>query len=187
MKKLYFISGNLGKIQEAKEKFAGIGIEIIQKNIGYPEIQANTLEEVALYGSENIRNRFDEPFILEDAGLFIDAFKGFPGVYSAYVYFKIGCEGILKLMKDIKDNTRNAIFRSVYSYCELNRKPVIFVGECNGKISKSCIGNYGFGFDPIFIPAGEKRTFAQMDINEKNNYSHRGKSLQKLIYYIKNH
>ena len=90
-------------------------------------------------------------------------------------------------MEDIKDGLRSAVFRSVYAYCEPNKKPIIFVGESHGIISKSCTGNHGFGFDPIFIPAGEKKTFAQMNTNEKNKYSHRGKSLQRLINYIKNH
>ena len=89
MKKLYFITGNKGKLIEAKKKFSEIDIEIIQKDIGYPEIQADSLEEVAIFGANDIQKRFDRPFFLEDAGLFIDGLNGFPGVYSAFVFYKI--------------------------------------------------------------------------------------------------
>ncbi|KYK30607.1 MAG: non-canonical purine NTP pyrophosphatase [Thermoplasmatales archaeon SG8-52-3] len=186
MKTLYFITGNKGKLLEAKKRFSKINFEIIQKDIGYPEIQADSLEEVALFGVNDIQKRFDKPFFLEDAGLFIDSLNGFPGVYSAYVFYKIGCSGILKLMEKYEGNKRKACFRSVIVYKGLNKDPEIFIGESYGLISKISIGDYGFGYDPIFIPENEKRTFAQMETDEKNRFSHRGKSLNKLINYIKN-
>ena len=182
---LYFITSNKGKVKEAKEKFSDIKIDIIQRNLGYPEIQADTLEEVALFGVEHVKKKFNYPFILEDAGLFINVLNGFPGVYSAYVYHKIGCSGILRLMKDFNDN-RNATFKSTYAYFVPDKKPIIFTGECHGIISKKEIGNLGFGFDPIFIPNGELRTFAEMKTEEKNKFSHRGKSLDKLKDFFKN-
>ncbi len=186
MKTLYFITGNKGKFDEAKESFSDIDYNIVQKNLGYPEIQADTLEEVALFGVDYLKNKVDYPFILEDAGLFIDEFDGFPGVYSKYVFYRIGCLGILKLLKNIEQEKRRAVFKSVYAYFEPGKKPFIFLGECYGNISKNCIGTHGFGYDPIFIPEGEKKTFAQMEINEKNKYSHRGKSLEKLKVFLKN-
>lgn len=179
MKQLYFITSNKGKALEAKKKFSKIGLEIIQKNLGYPEIQANTLEEVADFGAQYVESKINEPFFLEDAGLFIDALKGFPGVYSAYVFHTIGCKGILKLMKNIEN--RKATFRSIIAYKELNKDLKIIKGECQGYISKEEIGNNGFGYDPIFIPKGEKKTFAEMKTDEKNQFSHRGKSLDKLL------
>jgi len=186
MKTLYFITSNKGKVLEAKEKFSDLDIKIIQKNLGYPEIQTDTLEEVAIFGVDYLKERFDKPFILEDAGLFIDALDGFPGVYSAYVFYRIGCQGILTLIKDFDDAKRKAAFKSVYAYSEPGKKPIIFLGECRGTISKEQLGKHGFGYDPIFIPDGRTKTFAQMDTNEKNQYSHRGKSLEKLKNYFKN-
>ncbi|KYK26417.1 non-canonical purine NTP pyrophosphatase [Thermoplasmatales archaeon SG8-52-1] len=182
---LYFITSNKGKVKEAKDKFSDIDIKIIQKDLGYPEIQADTLEEVAFFGAEHVKKKFNRPFILEDAGLFINALNGFPGVYSAYVYHKIGCDGILRLLKDFNEN-RNATFKSMYAYCKPNKKPIIFSGECQGMISKKEIGTLGFGFDPIFIPKGKLKTFAQMKTKEKNKISHRGKSLDKLKDFFKN-
>ena len=96
MKTIYFITSNKGKALEAKKKFSEINIEVIQKNLGYPEIQADTLEEVAIFGVEDVKKRFDYPFILEDAGLFMMHLDGFPGVYSAYVFIQLDV-GILKL------------------------------------------------------------------------------------------
>lgn len=186
MMTLFFITGNKGKLIEAKTKFSDLNIDIIQKDLGYPEIQTDSLENVALFGAEYVQKKLDQPFILEDAGLFIDALDGFPGVYSAYVFYKIGCSGILTLLDGLNDNKRKATFKSVYAYGESGKNPMFFIGECSGIISKKTLGEHGFGYDPIFIPDGEIRTFAQMETEEKNLFSHRGKSLEKLKDFIKN-
>lgn len=186
MKKVYFITGNNEKFSEAKKKFSELNIEIVQKDLGYPEIQADSLEDVALFGAEHIQKRFNKSFFLEDAGLFISGLNGFPGVYSAYIFYKIGCAGILKLMNDLEDSNRKACFKSAVAFGEPDRKPLLFIGESHGKISKKPSGKHGFGYDPIFIPNDETRTFAQMETEEKNQFSHRGKSLEKLIDFFKN-
>lgn len=183
MKTIYFITGNKGKFSEVREKLQHLNIAILQHNIGYPEIQADSLEEVARYGAEYIKKRFSHPFILEDAGLFIDALDGFPGVYSKYVFLTIGCEGILKLLENKEQRT--AVFRSVYVYSEPNKNPQFFVGESTGKIAAKKRGKGGFGYDPIFIPDDETKTFAEMNTKDKNKYSHRGKALNKLIEFLK--
>jgi XTP/dITP diphosphohydrolase len=186
MKTIYFITSNKGKFSEVKEKFSKINIEIIQKDLGYPEIQADSLDDVAIFGANHIQKKFNKSFFLEDAGLFIDTLNGFPGVYSAYTYYKIGCSGILKLLEDTEDNNRNACFKSVIAFKEPNRKSILFSGESLGTISKKPHGTHGFGYDPIFIPENEAKTFAQMNTVEKNRYSHRGKSLNKLMDFFKN-
>jgi XTP/dITP diphosphohydrolase len=183
MRTLYFITSNKGKFLEAKEKLLPLGFSVIQKDLGYPEIQAESLEDVALQGVKHIRMEFHKPFMLEDAGLFIEALQGFPGVYSKYVFFTIGLPGILRLLSEVKN--RKAIFRSVYAYSELGHEPIISVGECNGTITTGQQGKNGFGYDPIFIPKGLHRTFGEMTIDEKNRYSHRSKALNKLILSLK--
>jgi len=180
--KLSFITGNQGKFIEVKEKMCKLNIELIQENIGYPEIQANTLEDVAVYGVSDIRQRFQNPFIIEDAGIFINTLNGFPGVYSKYVHSTIGCKGVLNLMEDKKD--RCAIFRSVYGYSEPEEDPIFFVGECKGKISRDERGKGGFGYDPIFIPETKTMTFAEMNITQKNKLSHRGIALDNLLKFL---
>jgi len=184
MRTLYFITSNKGKFLEAKEKLRPLGFSVVQKNLGYPEIQAESLEDVALQGITHVRMSFNEPFMLEDAGLFIEALHGFPGVYSKYVFFTIGLPGILKLLSGVKD--RKAVFRSVYVYSEPGHKPIISVGECNGIISTEQRGKNGFGYDPIFLPLGLRGTFGEMTMDEKNRYSHRSKALDKLILNLKN-
>ena len=186
MKTLYFITSNKGKVLEAKSKLSDLNIDVIQKDLGYPEIQTDNLEDVARIGAGFVQKKFNHPFILEDAGLFVDVLDGFPGVYSAYIFYKIGCSGILKLLEELNDDKRKATFRSVYAYGEPGKKPMLFVGECRGTISKKDLGEHGFGYDPIFIPDSETKTFAQMKTEEKNRFSHRGKSLEKLKNFLKN-
>ena len=184
MKTIVFVTHNDGKFREAQEKFKALNIKLQQYKDGYPEIQADTLEEVALYGVEYLQTRISLPFFLEDAGLFIDTLNGFPGVYSAYVFKTIGCEGILKLLENTA--RRTAAFRSVIAYKEPNKKAILFEGTCRGTIANEKRGTNGFGYDPIFIPDNSIQTFGEMDVKTKNSYSHRGQSLQRFIEYMKN-
>ena len=181
--KLRFATHNKGKFMEAKAILEPIGITLEQYDKGYPEIQSTSLEDVATYAANFLKGKIESPFFLEDAGLFIDALNGFPGVYSAYVFASIGCEGILKLLEDCTE--RDAHFESVIAYVE-NEDVRIFKGICKGEIAMEKRGNKGFGFDPIFIPNGSNKTFGEMEPEEKNVYSHRGKSIRKLAEYIVN-
>ncbi len=184
MKKLYFITSNKGKVKEATEKLRPLGFSVVQKDLGYPEVQADSLEEVAQQAIEHVRAKFHQAFMLEDAGLFIEALQGFPGVYSKYVFFTIGLPGILRLLDEVKN--RKAVFLSVYAYSKPAKKPVIVVGECTGTISTEMLGKHGFGYDPIFIPNGAEKTFGEMTIGEKNQFSHRARALEKLVTELKN-
>jgi len=183
MKRLYFITGNSGKLQELQNKLKHLQIEIVQHNIGYPEPQVDTLEEVARFGVDHIQKQgIDHPFILEDAGLFIKNLNDFPGVYSKYVFLTIGLDGILQLMKDKKD--RKAEFQSVIAYAKPTGDPVIFKGICKGTLSYEQKGSNGFGYDPIFIAQDKKFTFAEMKTEEKNSLSHRGNAVEKLVEFL---
>lgn len=171
-----FVTSNEGKFAEAR----GIFKDLVQKNIGYTEIQADTLEEVATYGMKEVSSRLQGPVMLEDAGLFIEALKGFPGVYSAYVQKTIGNDGILRLMQGRED--RKAYFRSVVAYTEPGMEPRLFKGEVHGKIGFESRGGKGFGYDPIFY-VGEK-SLGEMEIEEKNRISHRAASMKALKEYL---
>ena len=176
----YFQTTNLHKFQEAKIIFEKYGLKLERIPNRYKEIQAESLEDVVI---EAIREIGKERVFIEDAGLFIDFLNGFPGVYSSYVEKTIGNEGILKLMKDVKN--RNAKFISVVAFLE-SLSPLkikIFRGEVKGTISIEKKGKEGFGFDPIFIPLGYNKTFAE-DINLKMKVSHRKKSIEKLARYL---
>lgn len=154
--------------------------QVVQHDVGYPEIQADTLQKVVRFGLEWLGPRIDGPFMIEDAGLFVDGLGGFPGVYSSYAYQTIGNHGILRLLQDVDE--RDAVFRSVVGLDHGEQH--FFLGESRGSIATAMHGEHGFGYDPIFVPEGSSRTFAEMKTVEKNRYSHRGKALKKLSAYL---
>lgn len=175
---IYFVTSNKGKYAEAQAMFG----DLVQKDIGYAEIQADTLEEVALYGMKEVALRLEGPVMLEDAGLFVQALRGFPGVYSAYVQRTIGNAGILRLMEGEED--RSAYFKSVVAYVEPGMQTKLFSGEVHGQIGFEPRGNQGFGYDPIFYVDGI--SLAEMDMKKKNLISHRAKSMRALNEWRQN-
>ncbi len=175
------VTHNKNKYLEYKEIFESKNIEIEWINLEYPEIQADDLEDIVLFSLYYLVDKIERPFFLEDAGLFIKSLNGFPGPYSSYVHGKIGNTGILKLMKNEKD--RSAEFRAVIGYYD--GKAHIFSGSVNGRISFEERGKNGFGYDPIFIPKGSKKTFGEMELTEKNNFSHRKKVSESFLNEIK--
>jgi len=173
---IYFVTGNKGKFEEAQ----AILDEVVQKNIGYIEIQADSLEEVAIFGMREVVGRLDGPVMIEDAGMFVEGLNGFPGVYSAYVSDTVGNEGILRLMEGMEN--REAVFRSVVGYAEPGLDPLLFEGELRGEITLEPRGTGGFGYDPIFEVRG--RTIAEMSLEEKNEISHRAVAIRALEEWL---
>lgn len=173
---IYFVTSNRGKFKEACAIFGNLEM----RNLGYTEVQADTLEEVVEFGMREVNTNLSSPFMIEDAGLFIQCFKGFPGVYSAYVQGTLGNDGILKLMEGKDD--RRAYFRSVIGYVEPGREPMMFTSELHGRIGFQARGSLGFGYDPIFY-IGDK-SLGEMEIEEKNKISHRGKSMIALKQWL---
>ena len=173
-----FITGNEHKVKEAENIFKDYDIELEHIDFGYDELQG-TLEEVALSGAKYASRKLDRPVIVEDAGLFIKALKGFPGTYSHYVQDTLGNQGILKLMEDVSD--RYAEFRSVIGYCAPNSEPKTFLGKVEGEIAVEERGDLGFAFDPLFYVPSEGKTFGELTTEEKNQFSHRKNSLMKFI------
>lgn len=178
--KIYFVTGNAGKVKEAKKLCEGTGIQIQQVEYSYPELQCDDIGEIARYGAQDAANHLGKRVIVEDAGLFISALKGFPGPYSSYVFKTLGNEGILKMMAGIKG--RKACFRSAVGYCEPNGEAVTFTGVVKGEIAREIKGEHGFGYDPIFTYDG--KTFGEHTIEEKNKVSHRCKALKKFIEWL---
>ena len=176
---LNVLTSNEGKFREYKRDLEPYFREIRMADIGYPEIQANTLEEVVKYILDELSSF--APLIIDDSGLFIDTLNGFPGVYSSYVMDTLGCEGILKIM-DGEEN-REAHFECVIGY--LNEDKELFKGISEGMITDEMKGDGGFGYDPIFKPKDKNKTYAQMSTEEKNNISHRGKAMDEFLNYIK--
>jgi XTP/dITP diphosphohydrolase len=174
----YFLTSNEHKFREARELFEEHGLKLEWMNESYDELQGDTLEEVAMAALKSIER---ENAFIEDAGLFVDALKGFPGVYSSYVLETLGNEGMLKLLEGVEN--RGARFESIVAY-KAGEEVKIFKGVVIGNISHSPMGAKGFGYDPIFIPAGHSVTFAE-DYELKRRVSHRSISMMKLIDYLK--
>ncbi len=141
------------------------------------EIQADTLEEVVKHCLAELRAKRTDDVIIDDSGLFIDALGGFPGVYSSYVYRTLGCRGILRLLSGSED--RKASFVCIVG-CIAGGADIVVSGMVEGSIGFEERGDRGFGFDPIFIPKGYERTFAEMTVEEKNPISHRGRAIRAL-------
>ena len=174
----YFVTSNIHKFQEARRVLSEYKIATAKLRVGAVEIQDDSLENIAEASVLDAVKNCGLPIFVEDAGLFIEALKGFPGPYSKYVYNTIGTKGILKLMKNIEK--RSAHFQSVIAFSSPDEQPICFRGKVEGKISLQERGTSGFGYDPIFEPtAGDGRTFAEMTLNEKNGYSHRAEALRK--------
>jgi XTP/dITP diphosphohydrolase len=155
-------------------------IEAEHVKIPYDEIQTSDLKDVVKDGMERLKAKGITNFIIDDSGMFVDAMKGFPGVYSAYVQKTIGNAGILKLMDGVKE--RNANFQCCIG-CSIDGNDVIVLGKCNGVILTEEKGTEGFGYDPIFSHDG-KRSFAELPMEEKNKVSHRGIAIQLLMKEI---
>ena len=189
--KLIFASNNKHKIEELKA-FSGNDIEIVSLkeagiDIDIPEPH-DSLEENASEKSWTIHRLTGNDCFSEDTGLEIEALNGEPGVRSARYAsesrsFNDNIEKVLKKLSSEKN--RNARFRAVISLI-IGGKETQFEGICNGKIIDSPQGSEGFGYDPIFMPDGSKLSFAEMSIEEKNQFNHRAKAAAKLVAFLQN-
>ncbi|MCL2288839.1 MAG: XTP/dITP diphosphatase [Candidatus Bathyarchaeota archaeon] len=185
-KTILFVTGNFHKFEEVRNILNLRGITVGMLRMKGKEIQSDHTNEIAENSAIEAFNRCHLPLIVEDSGLFIDAYNGFPGTYSAYVYKTIKNEGILKLMENTQN--RKATFYSTIAYCSQKTGTVLFEGKIDGKITlteRKVKSNSGFGFDPIFQPTQSKKTFAEMTLKEKNNMSHRTQAVSKFAQWYK--
>ncbi len=185
---IYFVTGNIHKFNEISDLFskADIKYNLKRKEVEMVEIQTTNVKKVATFKLNSIKGQIDGSYFIEDAGFFVDIpLDGFPGVYSSYVMKTIGNKGILRLIDDFEKTS--AHFTSIIAlYFKPLDRNLFFEGIINGKISKTVRGERGFGFDPIFIPNSiSNKTFAEISTEEKNNISHRGQALKKLISFLK--
>lgn len=179
--KIYLATSNKHKLEEIALALAPYKIKVEMLNVRKLEIQSKSIEEIATRAVENLEVA-DSPIAVEDSGLFIDALNGFPGPYSHYVYETIGIKGVLKLLEE--EACRSATFVSVIALKTPGEQVILFKGETRGIIAYEPKGTGGFGFDPVFIPEGSTKTFAEMTAEEKNLFSHRGKAVKKMAEWI---
>lgn len=189
MDKLIFATNNQHKVDEIRNvlgnvfdiislKDAGIDIDIPEP---HKTLEANATEKSLTIYTLTKKNCFSE-----DTGLEVDSLHGEPGVKSArYAGVDRSFEAnIDKLLNNLKtSNNRNARFRTVISLI-FNGEETQFEGICEGIILKERRGANGFGYDPVFMPKGSTKSFAEMNIEEKNLFSHRKKAMRKLINFL---
>lgn len=180
---LRFVTGNKGKLSEARTHLERAGVRVRAAKATPVEPQATNLRDVAVAKAESVRGRVKVPYFVEDAGFFIPALNDFPGVFSAHAYDTIGCKGILRLLTT--RHARSARFEAVVALVEGAGPPRIFEGVVMGRVPARQRGDQGFGFDPIFVPEGGRKTFAQMGAQAKNQVSHRARALDALASYFK--
>jgi len=198
--KLVFASNNKHKIQEIKmlvEKYFSVvdtdkyfeivGLEQIGCLEDIPET-ADTVEGNAIIKADYVTQNYDFSCFADDSALEVEVLNGNPGVFSARYAGeqKNDDDNIRRLLSQLEDETnRNAQFKTVIAL-NLNREQHIFTGIVKGKITTEKRGTNGFGYDPIFVPDGYDRTFAELNTEEKNKISHRALAFEQLSRFLTN-
>jgi len=186
---IIFATNNANKVKEIKavtgERLLVLSLEDAGINIDIPEphdtLEANATEKSSVIHTLTKKNCFSE-----DTGLEISSLNGEPGVKSARYAgdernFQANIDLVLQKLLNIED--RSAQFRTVISLI-WNNQEHLFEGICKGQIITKQRGSEGFGYDPIFVPEGASKCFAEMSMEEKNQYSHRKKAMTKLINFL---
>jgi XTP/dITP diphosphohydrolase len=187
--KLCFATNNKHKLEEVAKavgnRFKILSLEELSVLEELPETQ-DTLEGNALQKALYVFNKTSLPCFADDSGLEVEALNGAPGVYSARYAGpqRSSNDNIRKLLETLKsEQNRKARFRTVIALVGLGEHK-LFEGVVSGVITERETGDGGFGYDPIFLPNGFQRTFAEMSVEEKNNLSHRGHAVSKLVRYL---
>ena len=187
--KLVFATHNHNKAKEIQslleERFEILTLTEIDCLDEIPET-AETLEGNSLLKAQFVSENFKVNCFADDTGLEIEALNGRPGVYSArYAGEEKSAEANMnRVLSELENSTnRNAQFRTVITLI-LEGKTHIFEGIVKGEIIREKRGTDGFGYDPIFVPEGQNKTFAEMTMSEKNLQSHRARAFQKMIDFL---
>jgi len=187
---LIFATYNQHKTEEAREIAASAIYIKNLKDIGcFDEIPetADTLQGNALQKARYVHEHYHVNCFADDTGLEVEALDGRPGVYSAR-FAGEHCtyqDNVNKLLKEMEGKTnRKACFKTVVALI-LDNEEYLFEGRVDGEIIENQKGTSGFGYDPVFLPEGFDRTFAEMSDEEKNSISHRGRAMRKMIEFLK--
>ncbi|MFK5957731.1 MAG: non-canonical purine NTP diphosphatase [Lutibacter sp.] len=186
--KLVFATNNQNKLKEVQAMLTNFEIVSLADINCFEEIPetAKTLEGNAKIKANFITQKYGLNCFADDTGLEVKALNNEPGVYSArYAGKENNAENNMKkLLHELGENSnRTAQFRTSIAL-NVEGKQYIFEGICKGTILEEKKGDSGFGYDPIFLPAGYNKSFAEMDLNEKGEISHRGKAIHKLVTFL---
>ena len=186
--KIIFASQNPNKIEEIRAKLPSYDIVGLDPETFPNELSetGNMLEANALQKARQVYEKTNENCFADDTGLEVEVLDGAPGVYSArYAGKQKNSEDNMNLLlKNLEGEThRKARFRTVVALI-LDGKEYTFEGICEGEITRERSGARGFGYDPIFMPTGYDRTFAEMSMSEKSTISHRGLAVDELVKFL---
>ncbi|HLS59835.1 MAG TPA: XTP/dITP diphosphatase [Virgibacillus sp.] len=197
MNELIIATKNKGKAIEFERFFQDMAIDI-KSLLDYPdpndelEIKetGTTFTENAILKAEAIATLFNTAVLADDSGLMIDALDGRPGIYSARYAGEnksdeANIEKVLAELSEIPLKNRTARFVCVLAISIPNEETIVRTGYCEGEISFSRMGENGFGYDPIFIPAGFTKTMAQISSDEKSKISHRSQAMKNIVAHIR--
>lgn len=195
MTTIVLASRNKHKIEELRAVLGELGIEL-KSALDFKELQEveenePTLEGNALKKARYVYEHTGLPALADDTGLEVDALAGRPGVYSARyagenATYQDNVDRLLKELNGVAEDERGARFRTVIAFISDEGEHVV-EGICRGDILARSRGDQGFGYDPVFRPEGYDLTFAELDQQEKNKISHRGRAVAKFIdFLIKN-
>jgi XTP/dITP diphosphohydrolase len=187
--KILFVTNNKHKLKEIRsalnDRVEVFGLNDVDINEEIPEPFC-TLEENAVHKARTIFLKYNLNCFADDTGLEVSSLNGKPGVYSSR-FAGEGCsfdDNINKLLSELKGiKNRKARFRTVLALIEAGNIK-LFEGIVEGRIAEKRTGEDGFGYDPVFIPDGYSKSFAEMSLDEKNKISHRTRALNKLINYL---
>ena len=186
---LVFATANQNKVLEVQklvgQKFKLLSLEDINCTDEIPET-ADTFKGNALQKAKFIYDKYNLNCFADDSGLEVEVLKGAPGVYSARFAGepKNDSNNTKKLLNELQGKTnRKACFKTAIALI-IDGKEEFFEGKIEGQITQDPIGNDGFGYDPVFMPDGYQKTFAQMSLDEKNVISHRAIAIQKLVRFL---
>jgi XTP/dITP diphosphohydrolase len=190
MKTVILASRNPGKVSEMRSLLEGLPVVLLSTMDypGAPEVQEDrpTLEENARKKALALHEHTHLPAVADDTGLEVSALDGRPGVFSARYAGPEADEAANRalLLRELEGaGDRSARFRTVIAYAD-DGEVRLFEGECPGRIIHEERGSGGFGYDAIFVPDGDERTFAELPLAEKNAISHRGAALRKLVHFL---
>lgn len=183
---LYFVSKNREKFEEYRKLLADLDLRWSQ--LGVKEIQTLNLELLVEEKVEEVRSMLpDARYFVEQTGLVIHAWKGLPGGLTAVFMDTVGNAGICRMLQAYRGPERRATARVVIGYHHPAHGTLSFFGEVSGTIAPEPrgIAQFGFGWDPIFVPEGESRTYAEMSLEEKNRTSMRGEAATRFRKHLK--
>lgn len=187
MRKLVLSTGNKNKVMEIREILKDLAIEVLSKDeAGLGDIEVvedgETLEDNSIKKARALKELTDHMVMADDSGLFVDSLDGAPGVYSSRYGGEDGNDRLnnITLISNLKGKNRTASFQSVIALIDENGIEHTVKGICRGSLLEEPRGTNGFGYDPLFVPEGYDKSFAELPKEVKNSISHRRRAIDGL-------